>query len=381
MNRITGALLATAALIGAADAQIYKGGSGSSGSSTITAGTTATSGFAANTLAGSDGSKIQAYAVPSCSTGLSALIWTTGTGFGCNTFTAAATLGANTFTGIQTLPRGLVGAPVITFGDSTSGFWSGGANKVDLSISGSLNFDCNDTNSGKCTFGVPVSVVGGVSSTTQYTSSSASANLASFYSSGSGSRPILLINSNPNFGVLSTDGAHQFWLGYSGSQAAGTAVITWTDNGAVTIAPNNGQVVLTGLTTGTNADFLCLSAGGVMLIQTSACTISTLRYKPDWSSYAGTAMDVVRQLEVGTFHLDAAFTTQADPNARSLQIGLNAENIARVLPLAAVYENDMVTPKSYRQEGVIALYGRALQETDTRVVHLEAEIAKLKVQR
>jgi hypothetical protein len=140
-----------------------------------------------------------------------------------------------------------------------------------------------------------------------------------------------------------------------------------------------GTIQLVNLTTGTNADFLCLSAGNVVLVQASACTISTLRHKPDWSIYDGAAMDVVRQLEVGTFHLDDAVRS-SDPNSDALQIGLNAENIARVLPLAAIYENDMTTPKSYRQEGVIALYGRALQETDTRIARLEADNDNLRAE-
>jgi hypothetical protein len=44
-----------------------------------------------------------------------------------------------------------------------------------------------------------------------------------------------------------------------------------------------------------------------------------------------------------------------DPNYGSRQIGLIAENIARVAPECAIYENDMLKPRSYRQECVIAL--------------------------
>ncbi len=47
------------------------------------------------------------------------------------------------------------------------------------------------------------------------------------------------------------------------------------------------------LTTGTNADFLCLSSGGVVLLQTSACTISSLRFKPDWKPYDANAMSKI----------------------------------------------------------------------------------------
>lgn len=117
---------------------------------------------------------------------------------------------------------------------------------------------------------------------------------------------------------------------------------------------------LTSLTTGTNADFLCLGAGGTILIQNSACTISSLRFKPDWKPYHDDAMAKVAKLDVGTFHLQSG--PNADPNVQSLQAGLSAENVAAIAPECAIYETDMKTPKSYRQECVIALLVKAIQQ-------------------
>lgn len=121
-----------------------------------------------------------------------------------------------------------------------------------------------------------------------------------------------------------------------------------------------GTASLTALTTGTNADFLCLQANGTVLLQTSACTISSLRFKPDWQPYQYDAMSKIAAMDVGTFHLQIG--PNADPNAASLQAGLSAESVAAIAPECAIYENDMKTPKSYRQECVIALLVKAIQQ-------------------
>lgn len=121
-----------------------------------------------------------------------------------------------------------------------------------------------------------------------------------------------------------------------------------------------GTASLVSLTTGTNADFLCLKADGTVLIQGSACTISSLRFKPDWKPYRDDAMAKLVKLDVGTFHVNTG--DNRDPNAKSLQAGLSAESVAAIAPECAVYEDDMKTPKSYRQECVIALLVKAIQQ-------------------
>lgn len=120
-----------------------------------------------------------------------------------------------------------------------------------------------------------------------------------------------------------------------------------------------GTASLTSLTTGTNADFLCLAADGTVLLQNAACTISSLRFKPDWKPYQYDALSKVSQMDVGTFHLSGS---NRDPNSQSLQAGLSAESVAAIAPECAVYEDDMKTPKSYRQECVIALLVKAIQQ-------------------
>lgn len=142
-----------------------------------------------------------------------------------------------------------------------------------------------------------------------------------------------------------------FFIG-SGVNVGGT-----TDPGTGVIQAQHAT--LTSLTTGTNADFLCLSSGGVVLLQASACTISSLRFKPDWKPYDNDALQRVSNFEVGTFH---SSVVSRDHNSANLQAGLNAENIAKVAPECAIYEDDGVTPKSYRQECVIALLVRSVQQ-------------------
>ncbi len=157
------------------------------------------------------------------------------------------------------------------------------------------------------------------------------------------------------------------------AKIAGTVVTTPVGTGAVVLAtsPTIATPTLSGITTGTNADFLCLSAGGVVLLQTSACTISSMRFKDIKGPLTGKAMAEVMALHPLTFTMKPGETPNPDPNYGRLQIGLTAENVARVDHRLAIFEDDGVTPKSYRQEAIIALLIKAMQEQ-------QAEISDLK---
>lgn len=127
-------------------------------------------------------------------------------------------------------------------------------------------------------------------------------------------------------------------------------------------------------TTGTNADFLCLSSGGVVLLQTTACTISSLRFKEKVRQYSDGALDIIRKLNPITFKMKNADKPNADWNYDKPQVGLAAENVACILPLAAIYEQDGVTPKSYRQESIIAVLAKGMQELMARLEKVEARV-------
>ncbi len=184
--------------------------------------------------------------------------------------------------------------------------------------------------------------------------------------------------------VTITPGQFYFWTGQGGfaSPADGTVqILNNSGSNRINLAVSGGNpgigtfnggiaapnLTLSNLTTGTNADFLCLSAGGVVLLQTTACTISSLRFKPDWKPFNDSASAQLAELEAGTFHLDDLLAIQRDPNGASRQLGLNAENVAVKAPLCAIYEDDMQTPKSYRQECMIALLVKGFQEAQAEM--------------
>ena len=141
------------------------------------------------------------------------------------------------------------------------------------------------------------------------------------------------------------------------------------------IYTGTGLIRFGGLGTGTNADTLCLSATGVVLIQAAACTISSLRFKTDVTNYQDSALDQIKKFEPIVFRMKAGAYSNRDANAGRLQIGLAAENVAAVDTRMAIYEDDGVTPKSYRQEAVIALLVKAIQEQQKQIEELRGAAA------
>ncbi len=63
-------------------------------------------------------------------------------------------------------------------------------------------------------------------------------------------------------------------------QTGGTSALSFDASQNATFG---AAMTNTHITTGTNADFLCLSAGGLFLLQTTACTISSMRFK-NWAA-------------------------------------------------------------------------------------------------
>ena len=155
----------------------------------------------------------------------------------------------------------------------------------------------------------------------------------------------------------------------------GSTVVT--SSSPVTLS--NATVKFTGVTTGTNADTLCLSASGVVLIQAAACTISSLRFKEHIVDFRGDVLARFSAVEVASYNMKANDRPNPDPNFGTRQVGLIAENIAKVFPECTIYENDMRTPKSYRQECVIAMLVRGEQELIGHNRLLAARLAKIEI--
>lgn len=136
------------------------------------------------------------------------------------------------------------------------------------------------------------------------------------------------------------------------------------------------NVTFSGLTTGTNADFLCLSAGGAVLIQATACTISSVVHKNVESVFSpAQGLADVMALQTFGFRMKDGATPNPDPNYDRPQIGLLAEQVATVDPRLAIYEDDLKTPKSYRQESVIAALVASQQAQQGEIEDLQIKAA------
>lgn len=161
------------------------------------------------------------------------------------------------------------------------------------------------------------------------------------------------------------------------SVANKNANLSPTGTGTVTLGPPAGQLVFSNLSTGTNADFLCLSGGGVVLLQTTACTISDENLKNMFGVLKESALAEVMALGRPQLFTLKDGDTNPDWNAGTLQIGFTAQKMASVDPRLAIYYDDHVSPKSYRQESVLALALGAIQELKAENDNLRVRIARL----
>lgn len=146
---------------------------------------------------------------------------------------------------------------------------------------------------------------------------------------------------------------------------------------AVTIAASAGNLTLSNVTTGTNTDFMCMASGNKVTLQTSSCTISSRRFKEAITPFSQSALAKLKLLPVVNFKIKATTPPNKDPNATTPQVGLLAEDVAKIMPQCSLFENDMKTPKSYRQECVIALLVKGEQELMAKNAALEARVARL----
>lgn len=173
-----------------------------------------------------------------------------------------------------------------------------------------------------------------------------------------------------------------FYHAASGTSAGNLATFWGTSLFSV---DNSGNVIHAGTTilktvgTGTNADFLCLKADGTVLLQSTACTISSARFKKDIVDLdEKSGIDELMQLRPVQFKMKPTVPANPDKaNFGRLQTGLIAEDVAKVDPRLAVYEDDGVTPKSYRQEAVISILVKAVQEQQAEIEVLRKEVKHL----
>lgn len=194
------------------------------------------------------------------------------------------------------------------------------------------------------------------------------------------------------WGVESSAGGNITTTGYSPYMIATQTVdfFLGTKNSfAQLVLKSNGlDVAMPSITTGTNVDFACFSSGLIVTIQSSACTISSKRFKNQFAPFSASALAELGQLPIAQFTMKPSWGLDAktkkwgivknkDPNFGSKQLGLYAEDVAKMDPRCAVYENDMKTPKSYRQECIIALLVKGEQELKAANDHLAHRVALL----
>lgn len=168
------------------------------------------------------------------------------------------------------------------------------------------------------------------------------------------------------------------------AKGSGTIGLGTTSTGTVTIAATatpttipSTTITIAGVTTGTNADTLCLSAGGVILIQAASCTISSARFKTNIKPLRVSGLRIIEGLHPVSFKMREGERANPDPNFGRPQIGLTAENVAEVDTRLALYEDDLETPKSYRQESLIAVLVKAVQELKADNDNIRAEMKRV----
>lgn len=143
----------------------------------------------------------------------------------------------------------------------------------------------------------------------------------------------------------------------------------------MTVATGTTSPQFANLSTGTNADVVCLKSDGTLLIQAAAsCTISSVRFKnmkPQFDPTSAASLNAALALRPVAFTMKVDRKhPNPDNNFAKPQIGLTAENVAEVMPLCAIYEQDGKTPKAYREGCVIAQLVGALHEQQKQINEL-----------
>jgi hypothetical protein len=373
---------------------------------------------AANTMLGNwtgSTASVTANAMPSCAdSGGNHLNYVSGTGITCGTSTGAAaagsltgtTLAANVVTSslttVGTLASPTLTTPVINGLPTGTGVATANTVSTLVARDGSGNFSAG-TITATLNGASPAGNLSGATLAAGVTASSLTSlgTLTGLTVTNSGALTVSLQSGSTNAAILAINangGSQQAVTRYSDAGTLKWIVGKQTDNtfivfdnanasnalgvstsGNVTIGETAGTVAINHIVTGTNVDFVCLGSGGVLLIQASACTISSGRFKNiDGGLADGEALADVLALRPVAFRMKAAMGPNADPNYAAPQLGLTAENVASVEPRAAVYEDDMRTPKSYRQESIIAMTVGSIRALQAQIDRLQAEVRQLR---
>lgn len=180
----------------------------------------------------------------------------------------------------------------------------------------------------------------------------------------------ILIGTNNAIDATTSSESNAIHIGGTGGD---WAKVTGTNTLATEATTLRGSLAVPDVTTGTNADFACFSTGGVFTLQTSACTISQRHLKENFTQLTeDVAIRDLMMLTPTKFNFKATNPPNPDPNAGSMQYGFIAEEVAAVDPNLSIYENDMKTPKSYRQEAMISMLVKVVQKHEIELQDLKS---------
>lgn len=165
---------------------------------------------------------------------------------------------------------------------------------------------------------------------------------------------------------------------YSGATTATTISGNVTATGNLTA---EGNIVFSAGTTGTTTGFICYGNGNQIYFQSTSCGSSQRRLKENFVDISGaTASADLMALKPTQFNFKPTTPPNPDPNATGTQYGFIAEEVAAVDPRLALYQNDMRTPKSWRQDSMIALLVKESQDLAKASQVQQKEIDDLKTE-
>lgn len=182
----------------------------------------------------------------------------------------------------------------------------------------------------------------------------------------------LLLGTTNTITVSAAGATGEIHVGTSGGDSI---KVTGSATPTTEVVTLNGVITLPNVTTGTNADFVCMSAGNVLTLQTSACTISQRKLKENiqFMSEEDAESDLMALRSV-SFNMKPTIPANVDPNATKDQFGFIADDVANVDSRLSIYEDDMTTPKSYRQEAIISLLVKVVQHQHEQIQEIKYEI-------
>ncbi len=239
--------------------------------------------------------------------------------------TATSTTATSTFAGGLSVNNGAINHDFVT-----------GVTSIDNLSLGALSFD---TNAGVVSWmDMPVTSASAINTVHSYSAQIDGNQLLTVYAESNGAGAIQ--NGRVGFGTTTP------WKTFS---ASGTAAFF-----GLTVA-------------GSSQSALCITAGGELQVNNAAqtCTVSSARFKHNIKNLESGLDEVMKLRPVSYIYND---TTEE-------RVGFIAEEVVEVDQRFIFTENDGTTPRGVRYEEITSLLVKAIQEQQTQIDDLKAQIA------